>query len=161
VAKMLNKKKRHGALAVETAIVLPVMLFCILGIILGGMAVFCHQLVAYQAREAARFASVRGGDYQRDTDAESPTVQQIMDQAVMPVAVGMDPALLSIQVQWIDRGINATYDWDGAAKDVRSITDSGEYISNTVRVTVTYQWSPGVFMDPITVRGTCEVPMMN
>ena len=44
-------------------------------------------------------------------------------------------------------------------KDVRSVTASGEYVTNAVRVTVTYRWSPGLFGDPLVVRGVCETPM--
>lgn len=156
-----NRRTRRGALAVETAIVLPVMLFCVLGIILGGLAVFSSQMIAYHARDAARYASVHGGDYQNDAEQNSPTAQQILERAVLPGVAGLDPAYLSIQVQWIDKSTNLVYEWDAAPKDVRSITPVGEYVSNTVRVTVRYQWTPGVFMDPITLQSVSEMAMTN
>ena len=50
---------------------------------------------------------------------------------------------------------------DGATKDVKSVTPQGEYVSNTVRVTVRYVWSPGVLTDPVSMTSVCEIPMAN
>jgi Flp pilus assembly protein TadG len=145
--------------AVETAVVLPVLLFLMLGLVVGGTAVFRHEQVACLAREAARCACVRGGDYNRDTDQDCPTRQQILERAVLPAAVGMDPDDLSLRVQWIDQATSQATDWDAAPKDVKSVTALGEYVSNTVRVTVTYQWSPGILLGTISLQSVCEVPM--
>jgi Flp pilus assembly protein TadG len=153
------RPRRRAAVTVEAAVVLPVLLFLILFLIVGGMGVFYYQQVACQAREAARWACVRGGDYQKDTNQESPTQAQIFQQAVLPMAVSMDTSQLSLQVQWIDRGSNTVQPWDGAAKDVKSITPLGEYVTNSVRTTVTYNWSPGLFTGPVTLTSVCELPM--
>ena len=33
-------------------------------------------------------------------------------------------------------------------------------VANRVRVTVTYQWYPGLFLTgPVTLRSVCEIPM--
>lgn len=151
--------RRSGAVMLETALVLPVLFIFLMGIIVGGYGVFRSQLVACQAREAARWAAVRGGDYQRDENLESPTAQGIADQAVVPLAAGMDPAALAVTVQWVDKATNAAQDWDASPKEVRSITADGKYVTNAVRVTVSYQWSPGVLSDPILLQSTCELPM--
>ena len=155
----LGTRWRSAAVAVEAAVVLPVMLFLLLFLIIGGMLVFRHQQVACQAREAARWACVRGGDYQKDTDQASPTQQQILEQAVLPLAQGMDPNSLVVRVQWIDQGSNAVQNWDPAPKDVRSITPQGEYVSNKVRVTVTYLWNSGILIGPISLQSVSELPM--
>ena len=68
---------------------LPVYLLLLLSLIVGGLGVFHYQQTACLAQEAARWASVRGSDYQKDTNQPSPTTQQILQQ-VTPLAVGMD-----------------------------------------------------------------------
>jgi len=151
--------RRRGAVVVETALVIPVLLVLMIGLIVCGFGVFRYQQVAGLAREGARWASVRGGDYQKDAAQSPPTEQQIAAQAVIPFAVGMDPSNLTVQVQWVDRGSGTVWDWDAAPKDVRSITATGEYVTNTVRVTVTYQWTPGAFWNPMALQSVTEMPM--
>jgi Flp pilus assembly protein TadG len=152
--------RRRGAVAVEAAVVYPVFVFVFLALVLGGVGVFRYQQVACQAREAARYASVRGGNWELETNQNSPTKQQILQQAVLPLTAGMDPTKISITVQWIDQSTGTAVDWDSAGKDVRSPTASGTYITNTVRVTITYQWSPGLLeLAPANLTSTCEIPM--
>ncbi len=151
--------QRHGSLAVETALVFPVMLFLLLALIVGGMGVFRYQQVANLAQEAARWTCVRGGDYQKDNNLGSPTQAQVLQQVVLPLAVGMDPTQLSLQAQWINQGTNTTQSWDSSPKDVKSINGDGEYVTNTLRMTITYNWSPGLFLGSITLTSVCEVPM--
>ncbi len=155
--------RRSGAVTVEAAVVLGVLVVVMLGTMVCGVGVFRHQQVACLATEAARYASLRGGDYQKDTTGAlrpPPTRQQIVDAAVAPKAIGMDPAAVSVTVQWIDRGANGgPKDWDVATKDVRSVTVGGEYVTNTVRVTATYHWTPGVFFAPADLTAVCELPM--
>src|SRR5207244_4088990 len=136
------KRLRRGALALEAALVYPVFLLLMLGIVVGGMGVFRYQQVSCQAREAARWASVRGGDYRKETDKASPAQDDIFKAAVVPMAAGMDTTAITMQVQWIDQATGQAYDWDSAAKYVRSVTATNNTINNTVRVTITYQWSP-------------------
>jgi Flp pilus assembly protein TadG len=152
--------RRHGGLILESALVYPPMLFLLLGFVICGMAVFRFQQVACLAREAARWASVRGADFQRDTNSESPAQQDILQQVVLPLATGMATEQLTLQVQWIDQGSGIIYDWDSATKDVRSVAASGDYVTNTIRVTVVYQCAPSFFwMSPLDLKSTCEIPM--
>ena len=121
---------------------------------------FRYEQVACQAREAARWASVRGGNWQQATGKSSPTQDEILQQAVLPLAAGMDPAKINIRVQWIDQSTGTAVDWDGAPKDVRSPTAGGGYVTNTVRVTVSYEYAPQFFITgSITVTSTSEIPM--
>ena len=152
---------RNAALAVETAIVLPVFLFMLLALIVGGMGVFNYQQAACMAQEAARWASVRGGDFQKDTNQSSPTQEQIFQQAVLPLAVSMDATQLSLQVQWVNQAAGTVQAWDGATKEVKSVTSTGEYVTNSVRATITYTWAPGLFLAPIAITSVCEAPMSN
>ena len=154
-----QSERRRGSQAVEAAIVFPVLLFLLLSLIVGGIGVFRYQQVALLSQEASRWAGVRGADFQRDADAPSPTEAQILQQAALPFAVGMDPSMISLRVQWVDQGNGTVQDWDNAPKCVKSQTPGGEWVTNTVRVTVTYQWAPGVLVGPLTLTSCCEGPM--
>ncbi len=152
--------RRRGALILECAIVYPLMLTLLLGFVLCGMAVFRSQQVTCQAREAARWACVRGADYHADTNLPSPTRQQIYQTVVLPLAVGMATENLNLTVQWVDQSTGTAYDWDGALKYVKSVTPQGEYVTNTIRVTVTYQVSENAFwQSPLSMSSTSEIPM--
>lgn len=154
------RTRRPAAVALEAAMVLFVLMLLTLGTMVGGVGVFRHQQVACLAAEAARYASVRGGDYQRDAPRASPTAQQVVDAAVTPKATGMAPADVGVRIEWVDNGAGGgPADWDAAPKDVRSVTAGGEYVSNAVRVTVTYRWAPGVFFGPTTLTAVCQVPV--
>jgi Flp pilus assembly protein TadG len=147
-------------LTVEAAIVLPVMLFLLLLLISGGMGVFRYQQVACQAREAARWACVRGSKWQSATKKTSPTQQQILQNAVLPFAAGMDTSKLSIQVQWLNEATGMSVPWDSSSKAPTSVTASGQTVTNRVRVTVTYQWYPGIIVPgSLNLTSTCEIPM--
>jgi Flp pilus assembly protein TadG len=152
-------KRRRGSAAIEAAIVFPLLLFLLLSLIVGGIGVFRYQQVALLSQEASRWAGVRGADFQKDADAPSPTQAQILQKAALPLAVGMDPKSISLRVQWIDQGDGTVQDWDNAPKYVKSQTPGGEWVTNTVRVTVTYQWAPGVLVGPLTLTSCCEGPM--
>lgn len=152
--------RRRGALTVEAAFVHPVMLILIFMIIIGGMGVFRHQQVACQAREAARWAAVRGSDWHNETGEPLPTKSDILKKAVLPLAAGMDQKSLAIQVQWLDEVSGKAVDWDKADKHPKSVTKDNQSVSNRVRVTVTYQWSPELFfVGSIKLQSRCEIAM--
>jgi len=163
LCRMTNRRRR-AAITVEAAVVLPVVIMLLFGLIVGGLGVFRYQQVAAQAREAARWASVRGSDWRRATGKASPTKQQIFDQVVVPLAAGMDPRYLSIEVQWIRQASATTLDWDSASKAPKSIDltqrVNNRYITNHIRVTVTYEWTPEVFLSgSLKLQSICEIPM--
>jgi Flp pilus assembly protein TadG len=152
-------RRRAGATTLEAALVIPIVLFLLLALVVGGTGVFLYQQVACQAREAARWASVRGGDYQKELNQPSPDTQTILQQAVLPKAVAMESDNLSLSVRWVNKATGVASDWDAAPKDVKSVNPAGEYVTNSVRVTVTYQWSPGVLLGNLTLTSTSELPM--
>jgi Flp pilus assembly protein TadG len=151
---------RRAVLAVEAAFVYPVLFLLLLGLIVGGIGVLRYQQVACLAQEAARWASVRGSDYQKDTGLAPPTRQGVIDNAVTPRLAGMDPGSLTVSVQWVDGVSGSASDWDGASKAPTGATANGTAVTNRVRVTVTYQWLPPVFfVGPLNLTDTAEVPM--
>jgi Flp pilus assembly protein TadG len=142
--------RRRGTTTVEFAIVLPIALFFILAILVGGVGVMRYQQVASMAREGARWASVRGGDYQRETKQPAATPEDIFNSAIAPFAGTMDPERLSYEVSW------------NANNMPRSVTnDYVAPIGNVVTVTVRYQWMPAVLLvGPIELKSTSSAEML-
>jgi Flp pilus assembly protein TadG len=145
---------------VESAVVLPVMLLLVLAILVGGIGVFRYQQTVMLACEAARWASVRGTQYQQATGQTAAAQQDILQNAVLPRAVGMDPTALTIQVQWIDQTSGTVVAWDSSNKSPFTTTAANQPVSNHVRVTIIYRWHPGVLLPgTITLTSTAEMPM--
>ncbi len=152
--------RRRGAFAVEAAFVYPVMIFLLLMLIVGGVGVFRYQQAACLAREAARYAAVHAGDYQKDTGQTCPTEAQIRQQVVLPLAVGLDPKALTVQIQWVNGLTGEVVNWDDSTRAPTTQDASGNPVSNTVRVTVTYQWAPSVtIMGPLSFQSVSEMPI--
>ena len=154
-----NAAHRRGAVMLEAAIVLPVMLFLFLMIIVGGVGVLRYQQTVTLSCEAARWASVRGAQWQSATGQTSPTQQQIFDNAVAPMASGMDQNNISIQVYVVNQTTGTAVAWDSSNKSPFSLTSSNAPVATHVRVTITYPWSPGFLLGTINLTSTCEIPM--
>ena len=86
--------RRHGTTTVEFAISCPIAFFVIFAIVVGGLGVFRYQQVASAAREGrARWASVHGGDYAKDTGKPAATPADIYNNAILPAAMRWTPAI--------------------------------------------------------------------
>lgn len=154
--------KRRAALAVETAIVLPVMVFLLLMLFIGGIGVFRYQQAACLAREGARWASVRGSSWQIDTDSSPTTQDDIRQNAVLPLAVGMDPSKVTVQVELIDGVTGTATAWDSSRRSPLALNAQNLGVTNRVRVTVNYEWTPGVLLPgTINMTSVSEMPMSN
>ena len=90
---------RRGATAVEAAFVLPVAFTFILGTVVMGLLIYYYFQVASLAREAARYASVHGGQYYAD-GWPNKSVSDIYNTAIAPTAAGLNSSNLSYQVYW-------------------------------------------------------------
>jgi Flp pilus assembly protein TadG len=158
--RLRSAAQRPGALTVEAAVVLPVMLFLFLMIISGGVAVLRYQQTVMLACEAARYASVHGQQYQQATGNASPTQAQIFQNAVVPMAAGMNANSLTIQVFLVNPTTAMATAWDNSNKGPWSLTATSQPVNNHVRITIDYPWTPG-FIVPgtITLSSTCEIPM--
>jgi Flp pilus assembly protein TadG len=145
---LLKRKVRTGAVTVESACVYPVLFLLLLGIMLLGISVFRYQQVAHIAREAARWASVHGGQYAKENATPAATAQAVYENAIAPQAAGMKLTDLSYSVTW---GTDATGNPLTSPTSTVLVTDpvSGQSgyvaVSNTVTVTVTYSWNTGLF----------------
>ena len=169
---MLKRQRRPGAHALESGIIYWLVMLLVAGLMVCGMGVFRYQETASLAREAARFAAVHGGMYQKENAAAIsagllPNVDDkyLTQNVVQARAVVLDPSKLTVQVQFNTSA--GSYDWDntgdnGARWPTSQKTINGTNYSetNTVSVTVSYQWVPEWFLSgPITLTSTSVMPM--
>lgn len=145
---MMNRSPRRGATLVESALVYPVLFLIVLAIVLLGLAVFRYQQVAHIAREASRWASVKGGEYAKENQVPAATPEDVYANSIQPQAAGMQASGLSYSVVWrTDENGNP----DKNPTHTVQSTDPGTglpvvtKVNNTVAVTVTYSWDTGLF----------------
>jgi Flp pilus assembly protein TadG len=134
----------------ELAIVGPITFLLVMGLLIGGMGIFRYNEVASVAREASRWASVHGTQYQTDTGKPAATAQDIYDNAIAPNAVSLDQSKLSYTVTW--NTSNSPY-------HTKIVNNTVVAVGNTVTVTITYQWLPEAYLGGITLTSTSTVPM--
>jgi hypothetical protein len=147
-------------MALEAVIVYSAVFLLMLAMIDGAMGVFWYEQVACQARDAARWASVRGSGWQQETGQTSPSQSDILNNVVVPLEVGMDPCKVTLLAQWIDQTTGQASNWDSASKSPKSSTATGGVVTNHVRVTVTYKWTPSFFpVGPLNLRSVSQMPM--
>lgn len=170
--RFVPRRRRAGAL-IESAIVLPVTFLLILGLIIGGTGVFGYQEVAHVARLTARYAAVHGGQYAQENAAAIkagtlPNVNEsyLVQNIAAVNGVTLNSSQLSVSVTITTH--SGTYDWDDTTDTnnrlpYSSYTDSNgnvHEVTNTVQVTVSYQWAPQLyFVGPITMTSTSVLPM--
>lgn len=148
--RRIDRSRRRGATLVEGAIVLPVLCLLLLGTVVGGQGVYLYEQVAALAREGARYASVHGTDYAKDTGQAAADQTAILNNAIIPKAAGLDTSLLTCTVTWNTSNQPVIAD---------PSSSSGKPINNTVRVTVNYQWNSILYFGNITLTSTSEMPM--
>lgn len=91
--------RRSGAAVVEAAFVLPVILLLLLGIMSGAIMVFMADEVSNVSREGARWASVRGTDYNRITKRPAATADDVKAY-VLTQPVLLDRSRMTVNVTW-------------------------------------------------------------
>lgn len=146
--------KRRGAVLVESALIYSVLFLILLGIIVGSIAVFRYQQVAHAAREAARYASVHGSDYAKQTGNPAATADDIQ-AVVFGNATGMNTNNAQCTVTW-DTSNSPTH-------QTTTTTPAGlpayGTAFNTVSVTVTYSWNPLKILGPYKLSSTSVANM--
>jgi Flp pilus assembly protein TadG len=144
-------QRRSGATAVECAVVYPVVFLVILGLLVGAAGIFRYSQLASLSREAARYASVHGGQYAQEMKVTAPTPADIYNDVVLPRAEGFDTSQLNYSITYNTNNMpyHTTLD---ANKNVIPI-------QNTVTVTLTYQWLPEAFLGGVTLSSTSVMPM--
>jgi Flp pilus assembly protein TadG len=167
-----SRPRRRGAHLVETAFVFPVLAGLLLSLIVGAMGVFRYQEVAYLAREAARFAATHAGQYQKENAAAiaAGTLPNVTDSylttnIVQAKAVNLDTSQLQVTVNF--NTASGSFDWDDTADNgsrwpysPASVNGTNYSTTNTVSVTVTYQWYPEWLLGgSYTLTSTSVVPV--
>jgi Flp pilus assembly protein TadG len=157
-------RQRAGASTVEFAVVCAITLFLIFAMIVGGLGIFRYQEVAHLAREACRYASTHGGQYQKDGIATQTGVPQVISGAdlqayLLPRATALDTNKLTVTANWSPPAkatpINMPTYVDTSNRKVGEVT-----IQNYVTVTVSYQWCPELYLvGPITLTSTSTMPV--
>jgi Flp pilus assembly protein TadG len=151
---------------VECAVILPTTFLLILGLIIGGLGMFCYQEVAHLAREGARYASTHGGQYQQDGIPQKTGVPAINSSAdllsyLKPRSAVLNASQLQVNVAWtapssVTPANYPTYE----STDLTLVPPGQVVIRNNVVVTVTYQWFPQLYLvGPITLKSTSQMPM--
>jgi Flp pilus assembly protein TadG len=143
---------RRGALAVEAAFVLPVTFALIGALVIMGMGVFRYQQVATLAREGARYASVHGTQYAADTGNPAAAAADVYNNAIAPMAIGLNPNNLTYSVSWNTTNSPTSFNPNS--------NPPGMPLYNSVSVTVNYAWTPELYVTgPITLTSTSTIPM--
>jgi Flp pilus assembly protein TadG len=143
-------QSRPGATTVESALVYPITFLLLLGLLIGGMGIFRYQEVAALARESSRWASVHGAQYQQETGNLAAQPQDIYNNVIVPKAASLDLSQLSYAVSW---------NTDKRPYHTAIVNGDVVAVSNTVTVTVTYQWLPEAYLGGITLTSSSTVAM--
>ncbi len=156
-------RRRRAAVALESAYAHLAFLTLMMLLVVGGYATLRYQTVSWMACETARYASVHGACYAQDTGNASPTAAQIYSQVVLPLAVNMDASNLSALIQVVDMTTGQVTSWDSSnlwPTSQATNTSQPAPVTNHVRVTISYQWFPEMFLaGPITLTSVSEIPM--
>ena len=148
--RLERTRNRRGATTVELAITLPIAFFLILATVIGGMGVFRYQQVASLAREAARWASVHGSEYEEDTGKPAATAEDVFNTVIAPGAISLNPAYLTYEVSWDRSNIPLEVD-----------ENYERPFGNTVSVRVNYAWFPEMYLvGPFTLTSTSTTQML-
>jgi Flp pilus assembly protein TadG len=118
-----NRGQRTAATAVEIAIVLPLVLLLMIGLCVAELGAFRYQQIAALAQESARWASVHGEEYARQSKTSIASDQDIFENVIKPNAQGLDLKKLYYNVAW-------------------------DLEQNLVTVRIVYTWTPEAFFAP-------------
>jgi Flp pilus assembly protein TadG len=125
-------QKRRGVVLVECSIIYIVVFLLILGAISIGFGIFRYQQLAWLAGEGARWASVHGPKYQSEQNAAAPTSQDVITNVIKPNLL-----LLNLN----------------------DLTCTLSMTSGVATVTLSYTWTPEVFLSPVTFKSKSVFPI--
>ena len=95
-----QRRRRRGVTVIESAFILPLVIIILLAIIIGAVGVSSYQEVASIARDGARYASVRGYQYNMYTANPPATPSDVYNNAIRPRMSIIDPANVTYSVTW-------------------------------------------------------------
>lgn len=134
---LLRKNRRPATTVVECALVFPVFFLLLIGLMVGSLGVFRYQELAALARESARWASVRGYQYEQTTKNPAATPEDIYDNVIKPKAKLVHADDIQYAVTW--------------SPDNRQ--------GSLVTVTLTYEWIPEAYFGGVKLTSTSTLYM--
>ncbi len=168
--RLPSRPRRRGAHLVEFAIVAPLTLVLLVGMVVCAVSIADYQETASLAREAARYAAVHAGSYQKANAAaiSQGTLPNVTDSYLTTIvvqarAVNLDPSQLQVTVMF--NTSSGSYDWDDTADNgnrwpysTTTVNGTTYNETNTVSVTVAYQYHPAWFLgNSMTLTSTAVV----
>jgi Flp pilus assembly protein TadG len=136
---------RRGVSLVEAAVVYPVTMLILVGMLVLGIGVFRYEQLQFLAREGARYASVHGPTYVSENSTATPPATlasstAIQSNVLAPMGVGMN-------------GITCTVTWNPNPPTTTT--------PSTVTVQLSYTWTPeGVFKTAATFTASSTMPVV-
>ena len=147
-----HRPVRAGATIMETAFVLPIVFFLLIGLGVGASGIMRYQEVATLAREGSRYGSTHGYQYRKDSGLPMGTADEweedIIKNGIEPRTVSLDKTRLVVDVSWppVVNQPSKPDNWPGSRVDV----------------TVTYTWIPPVlWTSPIVLQSKSSMPITN
>jgi Flp pilus assembly protein TadG len=150
------RRRRRGASLAEYAIVLPVFCYLTFGSLVIGWGIFLNSEIESLAREGARWAAVHGGNWKSENNKTSlTTASDVYTNAILPRITKSDGTT------WLDTSnLNYSVTWLNSAQMPTYTNGSGQTVANTVAVTVTYNWSPQLYLGAMTLSGSSVMTMV-
>ena len=118
---LAHRRRQRGATTAELALVIPLFMLLVAGLVDAGRAVWVRTTVQYESTQAVRWASVRSND------SGNPATAAKIEAWVENQARILDPDKLSVETSWTPSNS------PGA----------------TVSITVQYQYEPALAFIPI------------
>jgi Flp pilus assembly protein TadG len=97
-------RRQRGNTLTEFALILPFILAGIFGVIEFGRALYTYHFVSYAAREASRWASVRGQNCKVYGSVACPAKAADVDDyvtGITPAGIDKSPARLLVDTEWV------------------------------------------------------------
>jgi hypothetical protein len=143
---MRARPGRPGGVSLEYAVVVPLFVFFVTAMVVGGLGAFRANEVGWLAQEAARWAAVRGGQYAQDTGQPAATPGDVYQNVILAESTLLDPSALTYSVAWDDPGKMPSY-----------LDANNNVHTNRVTVTITYQWIPELYLGGLTISRTAQM----
>jgi Flp pilus assembly protein TadG len=136
---------RRGVSMVEAAVVYPVTMLILIGMVVVGIGVFRNDQLQFLAREGARYASVHGPTYVSENASATPpaalaTSTDINNNVLKPMGVGLN-------------GVTCSVTWNPNPPTTT--------VPSTVTVQLSYTWTPeGLFKTGTTFTASSTMPVV-
>jgi Flp pilus assembly protein TadG len=162
VKRARRNSRQRGATLYEFAAILPILLFIMVGIIDFGRAMYAYHFVANAARQATRWASVRGVDcnaFPTACPAQASDILNYVQKLAPPgIFISSNSGCASGTVGCLTINQSTSFIWPGTTTTNGSNTSclgGGSNPSNAagcvVQVQVAYTWGSGIPLIPYTL----------